>query len=395
MPRLEVLRPRKFNRVLSRPRSWTVSAGNVSQREPSNRLISMRHKGSVLELGLSVLYLISMLAYAIGSVLFLPEFEAIIDVGCDLFIFASVGLLVVATVDLQEARVAGGKVDEIVIQIMYIMGALSFVVGTVFYFPDIEDATGLAGATSGGCERPRGGLPLSARLQLILHPTPCTRPSACPSACPSVALLARARACVGLSVRACPPAPLRRSLLAALSLLVRSGLFTFGSVAFVLATFVNGVHASAQTNVGLPPAWTVLRTNLAMLGSCAFLVGSVLFIPELECTRPTCGRARTRCRRDAHQAPKACDASPPSATHTAVPPSVHTHFSRRPIAARRPGTLSPCTCTCPARSCSSVSACSSFSRFGAAATHPGRACGAATAQRKRWFRAAILNRAFT
>ena len=70
------------------------------------------------------------------------------------------------------------------------------------------------------------------------------------------------------------------------SLLQRTG--PRRSLLFVLACFINGiytVHGSIGahgTHSGLEVVCTLVRSNAAMLGSCGFLVGSFLFVPEVD-----------------------------------------------------------------------------------------------------------------
>ena len=62
------------------------------------------------------------------------------------------------------------------------------------------------------------------------------------------------------------------------------------SLLFVLACFVNGiytVHGSPAGYGGFAMACRLVQTNSAMLGSCGFLVGSFLFVPEVEHGCPT------------------------------------------------------------------------------------------------------------
>uniref|UniRef100_A0A7S3F151 YrhK domain-containing protein n=1 Tax=Haptolina ericina TaxID=156174 RepID=A0A7S3F151_9EUKA len=119
---------------------------------------------------------------------------------------------------MAEALSVGSHLEEMVIQTMYIVGCLSFTVGTIFYFPHIGKAVGHPGEEAGGW------------------------------------------------------------------------LFTLGSLLFVLACFVNGiytVHGSPAGYGGFAMACRLVQTNSAMLGSCGFLVGSFLFVPEVEHGCPT------------------------------------------------------------------------------------------------------------
>jgi hypothetical protein len=69
-------------------------------------------------------------------------------------------------------------------------------------------------------------------------------------------------------------------------------LFIVGSLFFIHACFVNGAHAGAffseqlpmdPRKVALARVLVLITTNSTMLGSCAFLVGSVLYLPTIGC----------------------------------------------------------------------------------------------------------------
>lgn len=67
--------------------------------------------------------------------------------------------------------------------------------------------------------------------------------------------------------------------------LIGSIFFIVGSLFFIIACFINGaaanVHHAEEANIKL---LVICSANSTMLGSCSFLVGSVLYLPHLRCS---------------------------------------------------------------------------------------------------------------
>lgn len=61
-------------------------------------------------------------------------------------------------------------------------------------------------------------------------------------------------------------------------------LFVGGSLAFIVACFVNGSMANVHPGASaVAKSLVLLTTHSVLLGSCLFLVGSVLFLPDFKC----------------------------------------------------------------------------------------------------------------
>ena len=71
-----------------------------------------------------------------------------------------------------------------------------------------------------------------------------------------------------------------------------SGGFIIGSALFIFACFLNGAHTGDAFSGGskdarLAKVSVLATTNATMFGSCLFLVGSVLYMPDLGCAEET------------------------------------------------------------------------------------------------------------
>ena len=158
MVRLFVVRERKFSDIM-----YTLPAVQLSPRIAAAKIASTKTglwellkslatavRGAHFERFLAWLYLAVSIGFVVGSVLFLPRFENLRIEACWLFIIGSAALLLIACLDLAEAFAAGGRRDEIIIQVMYIVGCAAFAIGTIFYFPRVERRMERAGNEAGG-----------------------------------------------------------------------------------------------------------------------------------------------------------------------------------------------------------------------------------------------------
>ena len=134
----------------ARSLSAAVSAKLSTKFDPQRLLKQLR--GTQLEYLIAWLYVTSSVGFAFGSIWFLPQYDGtgFRDAACWLFIFGSVVILLIACADMAEALSVGSHLEEMVIQTMYIVGCLSFTVGTIFYFPHIGKAVGHPGEEAGG-----------------------------------------------------------------------------------------------------------------------------------------------------------------------------------------------------------------------------------------------------
>mmetsp|Transcript_8672 Transcript_8672/g.23852 ORF Transcript_8672/g.23852 Transcript_8672/m.23852 type:complete len:364 (+) Transcript_8672:37-1128(+) len=213
MPRVSTSAQRDFEGVLE---YLDCSRHRLGPSIPGSRRGWQYHGRSFSEVVLEAIDFAAGIMFVVGSVFFLPSMHPWIAVGCWLFIVGSIFFVVATTFDLLEALQSKRKPHEALMYALYTVGSAIYVIGTVFYFPAIEEREDVLGGSSGG-------------------------------------------------------------LLGAL-------LFTVGSLVFVMACFVNGalanVHPAESRSTKL---LVICSTNCTMLGSCCFLVGSVLYIPALGC----------------------------------------------------------------------------------------------------------------
>ena len=87
----------------------------------------------------AVFYVVGGILLTIGSVLFLPQYDAIQYIGAWIFIVASVLYITVSGHDLIEI-ISGGKPDwkELVAATSYVIGAGCFIAGSSFFLPHVE-----------------------------------------------------------------------------------------------------------------------------------------------------------------------------------------------------------------------------------------------------------------
>lgn len=89
---------------------------------------------------IEILDVIAAIIFVLGSVCFMPRFARDLDIfldGCLLFIAGSVLYVVVCTFTLAEATVEKGfRSIEAFENMLYLAGSLTFLVGTVLYWPD-------------------------------------------------------------------------------------------------------------------------------------------------------------------------------------------------------------------------------------------------------------------
>lgn len=116
------------------------------------------------ELVESTLYLIGSVAFAVGSVLFLPYFEAFTE-GSNCFMVGSLGLLLAVYVNCGSMNlVRANKTahdhhmvawDECLASLALfanLLGGIFYVVGTVFYYPQLRDPLELEGECADGTQ---------------------------------------------------------------------------------------------------------------------------------------------------------------------------------------------------------------------------------------------------
>lgn len=176
-----------------------------------------------LEHVLAITYITGGVLFVVGSIFFLPGFERFYHAGCLLFLIGGTAYLTTSSFDLEEAEHAGKKF-EYSMALLYVYGGCFFIVATFIFVPEITQAMG----------------PYSAQLW-------------------------------------------------------GSWGFIVGSLFFVLACFLNGAHTGDAfkdhkddpIRVYWAQALVLATTFSTMLGSILFLVGSILYLPNIGCDEGT------------------------------------------------------------------------------------------------------------
>lgn len=177
-----------------------------------------------LEPWIGRLYVLAGVFFVVGSICFLPEFEEWYLDGCIFYFAGGAIYLLTSSYDLAEVwSSADGGFDRAMNE-LYVCGSVIYLVGTAFYLP---------------------GAPM---------------------------LLGRKPTEIG------------------------AWCFIVGSLFFIHACFVNGAHTGdafaaaerrddehASKILRSMKVYTLVTTNCTMLGSAAFLVGSVLYLPTIGC----------------------------------------------------------------------------------------------------------------
>jgi hypothetical protein len=103
------------------------------------------------------LYIIGGILLTIGSVFFLPKYEEYVDTGTWMFLVASLLYLIVSTHDILEVLKAPRAEDtkdlilDLTAGISYSVGAILFIVGSVFFLPNTYNDRGGAVCFIAGC----------------------------------------------------------------------------------------------------------------------------------------------------------------------------------------------------------------------------------------------------
>ncbi|CAB9499188.1 expressed unknown protein [Seminavis robusta] len=91
----------------------------------------------------AVFYILGGVLLTIGSILFLPQYEDVQYVGAWIFIVASILYLTVSGHDLIEINNHGGMFNpnnlaDLVAATSYSIGAINFILGSIFFLPHVE-----------------------------------------------------------------------------------------------------------------------------------------------------------------------------------------------------------------------------------------------------------------
>lgn len=173
---------------------------------------------------LAYAYIGAGVCFSIGSVDFLPASDQL-GLGCYLYLLGGLIYFFTTLFDLEEAYKAGSKYFEVAMNILYLIGSVLYFVSTFFYVPSIAPLFGDSANLLGSCG------------------------------------------------------------------------FIAGSAFFIVACFLNGAHTGEafSTKADAAPAKVVFwakflvlaTTNTTNAGCIAFLVGSVLYMPNIGCSEPT------------------------------------------------------------------------------------------------------------
>ncbi|KAJ8603499.1 hypothetical protein CTAYLR_005107 [Chrysophaeum taylorii] len=183
--------------------------------------LTQKHATHWFEKLLGQLYILAGVMFVLGSVCFLPGFEGVYVDGVWLYFMGGVIYLKTSLFDLEEAYKGGGQF-EVCMNKMYVVGTISYLGATIMYAPAVE-------AKMGGYQASLAG----------------------------------------------------------------SWGFIIGSLFFVMACFLNGAHTGHAfsptlevddpSKVLLAKILVLCTTNSTMLGALLFLVGSVLYLPNIGC----------------------------------------------------------------------------------------------------------------
>mmetsp|Transcript_31604 Transcript_31604/g.71860 ORF Transcript_31604/g.71860 Transcript_31604/m.71860 type:complete len:265 (+) Transcript_31604:99-893(+) len=190
-----------------------------------------KRRGATCALVVESLDLLGGLVFVAGSICFLPAFSHDLKVflaGCALFVLGGLIYVGVCTFTLVEAvRERGCNTFEAWENILYLVGSLIFVAGTVLYWPPEAHHEGMEWLIN--------NMSLGAYFNLFTPEFEGTL------------------------------------------------MFIIGSLLFVFAAFVNGLD---QRNFGSAEGKMLSgTTSLYMGGSLLFVMGSVAFLPDLGCSQ--------------------------------------------------------------------------------------------------------------
>lgn len=200
--------------------------GVRSFRSPDQPLTD-EEKTHWLEIALSYTYILAGILFVIGSFLFFP-WACCYTAGVYCYLVGGFFYMQTSVFDLEEALNSKARWQEVAMCYTYVGGTTLYIVGTFFYFPRIEEWIGIITSESLG-----------------------------------------------------------------------SWFFIGGSTAFVFACFLNGAHAGDAfypdlnnkkedcARVKLAKLMTLATSEATMFGALLFLVGSVLYLPNIGCTERT------------------------------------------------------------------------------------------------------------
>lgn len=170
--------------------------------------------------------------FVIGSFCFIPKYSKNVEVfqmGCNLFVVGSVQYLIICSLTLLEAWEEKGKwTFEVAENLLYLIGSVVFLVGTVLYFPERDH-----------CE----------------HVASSEDPEVCAS--------------IGQEVNKSTKE------------WYGTVLFIMGSLIFTVAVFLNALNQ--RKFIEWQHQMVTVITMLYMLGSVLFCMGSVAFLPDVGC----------------------------------------------------------------------------------------------------------------
>lgn len=101
---------------------------------------------SFWELSNAALYIVGGIAFTIGSAFFLPQYERLIGVGVWSYFWGSILYAIVTIQDLLECainlkcqdKITRGTLIEVLAAAVYAIGTLMFIVGSLFFLPQVE-----------------------------------------------------------------------------------------------------------------------------------------------------------------------------------------------------------------------------------------------------------------